>query len=179
MYENISEQGSNSGRPIYTNLSLTPFEKGAISVNIVVLCLHWAYVIWNYSDLPEEIPVHWNTSGEPDSYQGKGFIFLLPSMSLAAFILIWISANYPHKYNFPVPITPSNAKYQYVLARKFQRVVSAFLAFQLLILSNITISAIHNPSQTLTTFMVLFIIVPILILIALFFYYRSYARRFV
>lgn len=55
-----------------------------------------------YPHLPEEVPVHWNTIGEPDDFASREFgTFLVPAMALGFFILFPLLAKIdPKKQNY-------------------------------------------------------------------------------
>lgn len=55
-------------------------------ISFSLLILTGIYVISLYGRLPDEIPRHFNVSGEPDAWGGKGF--LIGMLILFAFILI-------------------------------------------------------------------------------------------
>lgn len=47
--------------------------------------------IVSYPYLPEEVPIHWNASGEPDNYASKAFaLFFMPAVMLFVYLLISI-----------------------------------------------------------------------------------------
>jgi uncharacterized membrane protein len=47
----------------------------------VFLILFWIMVLYNFSDLPEQIPTHFNIMGEADALGSKSNIFLLPAIA--------------------------------------------------------------------------------------------------
>jgi uncharacterized membrane protein len=44
--------------------------------------------VLNWADLPERIPIHWNFQGQPDSWGGKGTLWLLPFLFLIPALLV-------------------------------------------------------------------------------------------
>jgi uncharacterized membrane protein len=76
------------------------------------------YLVWHaWAVLPDRIPTHYNFSGQPDGWGGKGTLLILPIITLILFATFAILQRFPRFYNYPVPITESNAKRQYILAR--------------------------------------------------------------
>lgn len=59
--------------------------------NLFLIFLIYVVSIFLYPRLPEQMPTHWNISGEIDSYMAKGIaIILFPSLSLFVFILFQV-----------------------------------------------------------------------------------------
>ncbi len=67
--------------------------------------------------LPETIPHHFNRAGEPDSWGGKGVLWVFPFLSLLPYLVLTGLARFPHAYTYPVRITEQNARAQYLIAR--------------------------------------------------------------
>lgn len=65
----------------------------------IIAPLIFALVRWN--DFPEQVPTHWNASGEIDDYSGKWAVFLSPVINLVLyFLLIFIPRLDPRKKNY-------------------------------------------------------------------------------
>ena len=76
------------------------------------------YLLWRYwAILPDRIPTHYNFSGQPNSWGGKGTLIILPLVALFNFIVMAVLERFPHIYNYPVAITETNTNRQYTLAR--------------------------------------------------------------
>ncbi|MBM2814755.1 MAG: hypothetical protein HW421_1517 [Ignavibacteria bacterium] len=87
----------------------------------VSLIILWGLTIYYYRLLPDTIPIHFNAAGNPDDYGTKLTIFLLPLIGTILFIGLTILNKYPHKFNYPVEITPDNLLKQYTVATKLIR----------------------------------------------------------
>ena len=90
---------------------------------VVLLVLPAVY----YNDLPEIIPTHFDAFGEADGYGGKWTILLLSFIGLALYGLLTFVNSRPQHMNFPVRITPENAKRQYRLATRLIRILKALI----------------------------------------------------
>lgn len=55
-------------------------------------------IFWN--SLSDQIPKHWNISGEVDRYGDKREIFLLPGINVFIYVLLWIIPYIDPKKNF-------------------------------------------------------------------------------
>jgi uncharacterized membrane protein len=78
-----------------------------------------------YADLPDQVPFHWNVSGEPDSWGPKEFIWIIPvAMALMnAFVQLMMFIT-PQKNNIP---------------KVFKRIVAWIIPFITMILFPVTI----------------------------------------
>lgn len=88
------------------------------------------FVLHHYSNLPEEIPIHYNGSGEVDAYGGKNNLFSLPIVATILIIGLYILNKFPHTFNYPSAITEENASRMYANATRLIR----FLQVSVLIL---------------------------------------------
>ena len=91
----------------------TLFDKFLIVLSTLFLVFHLIYTTFVFNKLPNTIPTHFNVSGHPDSYGGKGNLFILMFISMAFYIFFMLLSRVPYHYNYLVIITPKNAKRQY------------------------------------------------------------------
>ena len=99
-------------------------EMTGISALIVLIVLPMLY----YSELPDIVPTHFGLDGTPDDYGSKSFIWFLPGLGVALYVGLSLLNRVPHVFNYPVEITPVNAKKQYYLATKLVRVLNTAIA---------------------------------------------------
>lgn len=88
-----------------------------------------------YSGLPAEIPTHLNFHGVPDGFGSKNSILLLPVLSLAIVSGLWFLSRFPEKFNYPYPITPENAAFEYRKSRHLIRVINVLVSLLFLLLT--------------------------------------------
>ena len=62
-----------------------PLQLELFSLVLVFLCFYIAFS--NYSSLPDQIPMHFNASGNPDDYGSKAWILSFPIASAVVFLL--------------------------------------------------------------------------------------------
>jgi uncharacterized membrane protein len=105
---------------------------------------------YNYSRLPEQIPIHFNGQGEADGFGSKSWLILLPIVSLAIWFPVFWLQNRPHQLNYPVRITPENAEHQYALASQFLQRVNLIQALLFLAATRVTIQAALNGSNRIS-----------------------------
>jgi uncharacterized membrane protein len=103
-------------RPILS-IPKTQTESLHIVISIAALLFTIIYLAIKWTDLPQTMPIHYNTSGEADGWGSKYVLIILPLVALALFIGFSILAKFPHKFNYLVQITTENAHNQYLNAR--------------------------------------------------------------
>jgi len=136
---------------------------------ILLLILFWAYAVFNYLNLPETIPVHFDLKGRPDGYGGKLTLLILPMLTTVLWAGLFILNRLPHIFNFPVKITPENAHRQYKLATRFIRVTNLTLVLIFFVVEGIMVysagQAEFHPafSVLLILFILMFSMVPMIV----------------
>lgn len=74
------------------------------SFNSIAICL-WLisiiYLVFNFSAIPQEVPTHYNISGEIDSWGDKTFIFFFPVLGIALWLLLQQIEKRPQFINMP------------------------------------------------------------------------------
>lgn len=84
-------------------------------LSLILLILHWSFVSVHYQELPSDIPIHFDATGEADSYGSRAMLWLLPAINTLLFVLLTVLSRYPHRLNYPVSLTPSNTQALYRL----------------------------------------------------------------
>lgn len=79
----------------------------------LVLIILVALPLIFYSQLPEEIPVHYGADGKPDRWGARSQIFLMPTIGLVLFLILRWLAKHPQWLNYTVEITSENAHRHY------------------------------------------------------------------
>jgi len=105
-------------RPVISDLKRSGVDLALELFAFAILTISWATTLHHYPRLPRSIPRHFNVSGEPDVWGNKSNAFLLPIVSLALYAALTVLNRFPHRFNYPWPITESNARSQYALARQ-------------------------------------------------------------
>lgn len=94
-------------------IKLTNTDKGIELIGFLILIAFWITTILSYSNLPEQIPIHYNGLGEVDNYSKKSSIFLLPIIGTFLFIILTLISKNPESFNYNIKITEQNAESQY------------------------------------------------------------------
>ncbi len=105
----------------------------------------FAYPLYHYGSLPEEIPTHFGPDGQPDAFGSKKSIWILPIISLITFIIFVVLNRSPHIFNYPTKITEDNALVQYQAATRLMRLLNAIITvFMAYITYGIVQTALEN-----------------------------------
>jgi len=113
------------------------------------LGLALVYTILNYSALPEQVPMHFNISGEVDNYGDKSFVWFPLVIGFGLCFGLMQLNKHPHLFNYPNKITADNAEKQYSSAIKMMSIINFMVALLLAILSyNIVSLGINGTDKT-------------------------------
>lgn len=79
----------------------------------ILLASMWIYLIQLYPQLPERIPIHYNSIGHPDSYGSRNNIFILVGIASILQIIFGLMIKHPDQLTYIKKITVVNAASQY------------------------------------------------------------------
>lgn len=100
----------------FNKLPLSNFEKQLNWLAIGSVLVHISLIALNYSQLPDRVPIHFDITGTPDNYGNKATVWILVGLAIAMYFFMRFIANLSaDKYNYPVKITPANAKQQFLM----------------------------------------------------------------
>jgi uncharacterized membrane protein len=99
------------------NIPWTQTDRLVHAAGVVGLALLIGLPIFAWSGLPDEIPIHFGISGDPDSWGSREAIWLLPAVGLVMWAAMAVLTRFPHAYNYPWVITRENAEDLYRLSR--------------------------------------------------------------
>ena len=101
----------------------------------VFLVVMWGLTVYTFWKLPEIIPVHFNASGQADSYGNKLTLLFLPILATLIYFGLTQLNKYPYIFNYMTKITADNAQRQYEIATRMLR----FLKLVILIIFSLII----------------------------------------
>ncbi len=82
-------------------------------ISILILMAMFAVLYFNWSNIPEKIPGHYNALGEIDRWGNKSELFLLPIISSFLYLLLTVVCRFPSIWNVPTQITDKNRTFVY------------------------------------------------------------------
>jgi hypothetical protein len=115
----------------------------------LILAALWVLVGMHYSGLPDVIPVHFDLSGHADGFGSKVMLLSLPAVATLLFLGMTVLNRFPHVFNYPVPITETNARAQYTLATRMIRYYKCSIVFIFGLIAFKTIQLAHGHADRL------------------------------
>src|SRR4051812_925278 len=116
-----------AGRPVIKNLERSNSDVALESAAFLGLLFLIGISIYYYPRLPASIATHFNFKGEPDGWGSKSTLLLMPAVGVVLYAGLTVLSRFPHLFNYPVPITESNARRQYTMARQLLSAVKVSL----------------------------------------------------
>lgn len=104
------------------------FDRGVEILTCLAVLASFAFPMYYYQDLPEQIPMHFNASGTLDRIGSRSSIWILPILGAVLCIGIQRLIKYPHLFNYPKKITPQNAEVNYRMAQRSLRMINLIVA---------------------------------------------------
>lgn len=152
-------------RPKPQPQELSNFDKTLEFLTIAALLFSIFYTAVNYAGLPETIPTHFDSNGNPDSYGNKIMIWLAPAISIVICLGLIILNKYPHYFNYLVKITPENAQRQYLLAQSMLRKLNLLIALMFLFVTYSTIKSTQSETGNIDTIIITYSVAGIFIIL--------------
>jgi uncharacterized membrane protein len=110
-------------RPIFRDLERTGVDLTLEALSLLGLIFLVGVAAYYYPQLPDRIPSHFNFRGETDGWGGKGFLLIQPVVGVLVYTLLTVLSRCPHVFNYPWPITESNARRQYAISRQMMAAI--------------------------------------------------------
>lgn len=109
-----------------------------------------------YERLPKNalVPVHFDISGNPDSWGDEHYITAYSLMSVFFYILIYVLELNYKVLNYPVKITPNNSSEIYRLGVNFVRHIKLFTVLIFSYLTNISFLIAIGKLNTINQFVI-------------------------
>lgn len=104
------------------DLPKTRFEQIFDAISITVFLLSIIYLVSVFGSLPDEVPGHFNGSGEADRWGSKMELWILPLVGGGLWLLMTAVSKYPHTFNY-LNLREDNIEAQYKNARLMMNVL--------------------------------------------------------
>ena len=106
-------------------------------IGVLALLGSTLFVIIMWSQIPDQIPTHYNFAGEADGYGGKGSLIFMMVLAWFMFILISVLMRFPNTWNMPVKVTAENKARLYSITRAMLEVIKmlASLLFAVMLIN--------------------------------------------
>ena len=135
-------------------------------VGIVSLVVMIIYPIMYYSQLPDQIPIHFNIKGEADGFGPKSVIWILVVLGVGMFAMLNAILKIPHLYNYPVKVTDQNAQKLYRITQHYMIWLKVLIAFLFMSISLVIVrTALTGENQQWTVWLLGLCLVAIILVI--------------
>lgn len=95
-------------------LKYTKFQITLEIIGLLLLVGMIVFVYTQWSQIPQQVPMHYNAMGEIDSWGSKYEILFLPAISILLYAFITAVSFFPQIWNVPVQITDENKEAVYL-----------------------------------------------------------------
>jgi len=155
-------------------IKATALDKSIEIVAFILLLSCYVSLGINYSFLPDIVPIHFDSTGNPNGYSNKFSLWILPGIALLVNIFFTVLGRYPHVFNYPERITEENALFHYTLGTRLLRWLKVSINLVFLFITQMIVS---GATANYSKFNVLFIPLVLLIVLAPIFYYLVRYRK--
>jgi len=104
----------------------------------VYTCIMWQQV-------PEQVPLHFDFSGNVTDYGGKGSMIFLLVIAWVMFVVMTVLVKFPNTWNMPVKITVENAERLYSITRCMLEVVKLLAVLLMIAIIITTVTGTEFP----------------------------------
>jgi uncharacterized membrane protein len=100
------------------------------------------FLVYNWSELPDEVPAHYNALGEVDRWGSKMELLILPVIGAFLAVFMQIVERFPKTHNYPERLNEENAEKFYLLSRKMMNSLKniCLLIFSLVLFELVSIA---------------------------------------
>ena len=128
------------------------------------------YVMISWTQMQEQIPLHYDFSGNVTDYGGKTAIIPILAITWFIFILMTVLVKFPKAWNIPITVTKENFERVYSITRGLMEAVK----FEAVLLMIVTIiSAVRGVELPLALMMVLMVIIILTVVIGLYLVFKN------
>ena len=128
-----------------------------------LLVILWVMSVYCFFALPQIIPIHFNGAGNADRFGDKSTLLLLPVVCTVLLLGMTKINQYPHLFNFPIPVTSDNAPSQYRLAQRMIRFLKLAIVLIFISINIFTTLTVKGMSPGLESWLIPVIVVLIFI----------------
>lgn len=124
------------------NIPKTKMEWGSDIIGYLSFLGSVVFLIFSWGMLPEEVPAHYNASGEVDRWGSKLELLILPIVGLFTAFLMQVFEKFPETHNYPQRINEENAAEFYLNSRKMVNLLKniCFILFAVILVQSITVA---------------------------------------
>ncbi|WP_203361523.1 DUF1648 domain-containing protein [Bacillus sp. REN10] len=121
----------------------TILEKISTVLSLLLLILNVIYLLIQWGELPNQVPIHFGVTGEADGWGGKGMIWFLPIMAFLLWIGLTLLERVPHLHNYS-GLTEENVESQYRNSRMMLNVMKTEIIIFMVLGSYQSVQVAHG-----------------------------------
>jgi uncharacterized membrane protein len=122
---------------------------------LLLLCGMCLYLFINWGNLPDQIPGHYNASGEVDRWGSKGEALILPIIGWILYIGMTAAESFPQIWNTGVRVTEENKERVYRILKNMVGTVKLLMVCSFTFISINEVSSRALPVWFLPVFLIL------------------------
>lgn len=110
-------------------------------INMIILLSMMGYLIVNWNNIGDTVPIHYNILGQIDSWGEKNFMITLPVIALIVNSMTISTHFVPQLLNIPVKLTEDNYERVYELTRSLTNFMKTMVNISFLYMSVMSANA--------------------------------------
>jgi uncharacterized membrane protein len=150
-------------RPVI-KIELNDSDKAQEKLALWLLIFLWIAVMVAWFTLPSTIPVHFNIKNEPDKWDDKAYIFMMPFIASLLYALLSFVNKYPQNFNYIKPVTEDNAERLYTQGTRVLRLVKLMIISGFIVDTANDVIVARNPPFHDTTLSMIFQWMPVVLI---------------
>ncbi|WP_395016205.1 DUF1648 domain-containing protein [Robinsoniella peoriensis] len=128
----------------------------AINMLCLIMIIGTAiYLIVNWTNIPENVPMHHNFSGEVDRFGNKSEMIILPILTVIMFSFMSVVEHFPQLWNTGSKVTDKNKEYVYRILKNMITTLKLIVVCVFTYLTMQTALVIELPSLFLPAFILI------------------------
>ena len=124
--------------------------EGFAALGVILLI---AFPLFYFNQLPDMVPTHFDMSGNPDRFDKKSSLFIVPVIGTLLYLFLHFLSRNPHTFNYGVKITAENAAYQYRIGVRLTRMINALTMVLLASLNFFSIQIALKKMESIPSFL--------------------------
>jgi uncharacterized membrane protein len=114
-----------------------------------------------FSEMPAQIPIHYDWGGTPESYGPKIRIMVIPLIGVLTYAILYFFRKYSGRLNLPVPVTEANREQMLNLNFQMMRWIRLTVALLFLFIVSSTVQVALGKSQRADTHIMIYFLLAI------------------
>ena len=131
-------------------------------VSIFALVGSVVLVIVNWPMIPDQIPTHFDASGQPDGSGGKGFLWFLVAMNFGIYLLLTAASRYQRLINLPFRVNRDAPETRQILRSMMNLLKAVLMAMVFYIVRAVVYTALGKTDGLGVQFLPVFLLATLI-----------------